>query len=101
MMLTFTDESGTKWDVFEVHPGHDRRTVARVPDRFRMGWLCFQSEQERRRLAPIPDAWHSWDEPTLLAALHTTHGMPRRTPPHPFDAESPPRRTSGETEVLV
>ena len=94
-MRTFTDSSGTVWDVFEAHPGGGGRTLSRVPESFRTGWLCFQSASERRRLAPIPPDWESWEVSRLVAALHTTHGMARRTP-KAFDASRPPRR-SGET----
>ena len=32
------------------------------------GWLCFESEDgERKRLAPVPDAWETVDEMTLAA----------------------------------
>jgi hypothetical protein len=98
MLLTFTDQSGTSWDVFEVYPTEER-TVARVPATFRSGWLCFQSEFERRRLAPIPLGWMQWDVDTLTAALLATHGIPRRTPRQSFDVIPPPRRASGETVV--
>ena len=100
MMRTFKDASGTEWDVFEVHPGSGR-TVSRVPAAFRGGWLCFQSVAERRRMAPVPVGWQDWDIDTLTAALQTTHGMARRTPPS-FDAQSPtPRRTSGEAPAMA
>lgn len=99
MMRTITDPSGTAWDVFEVYPGSGR-TVSRVPPAFRFGWLCFQCATERRRLAPIPDGWHEWDDYALAAALQTTHGMARRTPPS-FDARLPaPKRTSGEATAV-
>ena len=102
MMRTFMDSSGTEWDVFEVHPGSGR-TVSRVPAAFRDGWLCFQSHAERRRLAPIPLGWKEWDESALASALHSTHGMARRTP-QSFDAQAPspsPRRTSGEAPAMA
>jgi len=34
-----------------------RRTVE-VASEFSNGWLCFESEGEKRRLAPVPDGWH-------------------------------------------
>jgi hypothetical protein len=33
-----------------------RRTVA-VASEFSQGWLCFESEGEKRRLAPVPLGW--------------------------------------------
>ena len=98
MMLMFTDQSGTVWDVFEVHPSQGR-TVSRVPEDFREGWLCFQSANERRRLAPIPPGWREWDVDVLTAALDATRGIPRRTPHRSFDAIPRLPRTSGETAL--
>jgi len=34
-----------------------RRTLE-VASEFSNGWLCFESEGEKRRLAPVPDGWH-------------------------------------------
>ena len=33
-----------------------RRAVV-VASEFSNGWLCFESEGEKRRLAPVPDGW--------------------------------------------
>jgi hypothetical protein len=33
-----------------------QRSVA-VASEFSQGWLCFESEGEKRRLAPVPDGW--------------------------------------------
>jgi len=85
----FVDDQEQQWEVWAVLPevverrlNAERRTAPRdTPDRrqqidirFRMapelrqGWLAFQSGHERRRLAPIPDAWETLDD-TELAAL--------------------------------
>jgi len=84
------DESGRWWDVWDTRPtiidrraGHDRRTDDRIAhDRrqkseprvsvdpeYRKGWLAFQSGEQWRRLAPIPDGWDSLAERDLLALL--------------------------------
>ena len=99
-MRTFTDQAGTSWDVFEVYPGSDGRTVSRVPAAFRHGWLCFQSMGERRRFAPIPSGWTGWDNDALISALHATHGIPRRTP-QSFDAQRRSPRSSGEASSVA
>jgi hypothetical protein len=31
------------------------------------GWLCFDREGERKRLAPVPEAWETADDLTLAA----------------------------------
>lgn len=99
-LRTFVDAYGTSWDVFEVHPANAERMATRVPEHFRTGWLCFQSLDERRRLAPIPDDWVAWDRDRLTTALYATHAMRRRTPPQSFDAAKPPRRPSDELEAV-
>ena len=90
----FTDDRGRTWEVWEVFPevverrlNEERRSAPRAgPDRrqhvdirFRMapelrnGWLAFQSDEERKRLAPIPPGWSSLDDGALreLAARAT------------------------------
>lgn len=95
-----TDRSGIVWDVFEVYPGSEGRALERVPVEFRAGWLCFQSETERRRLAPIPRDWAEWDERALLSASERGQRTQRRTPPElrirlVHDTERGLRRDSG------
>ena len=97
-MRTFADQRGTVWEVFEAHPGSGGKSTMRVPDTFRMGWLCFQSAHERRRLAPIPAGWEAWDEREFLAALLGPLAMPRRTP-QAFDARRPPRNSSESVQL--
>jgi hypothetical protein len=81
----FTDSQGTEWQAWDVVPqlterrAEDRRTRAqtvphadrrRSPDRriikgrrpvltagLDTGWLCFENDVEKRRLAPIPGDW--------------------------------------------
>ena len=80
-MRSCTDRAGAHWEIFEVHPGVERRSNSRMPEAFRAGWLCFQSPTERRRLAPIPLDWEEWTERELLGALEQGYPSPRRTPP--------------------
>lgn len=82
---TFADDQGKSWEIWEVRPerverrGADRRgegsqwdgperRVAedrrqRMESRLRLthpladGWLVFKSDEEKRRLAPIPPNW--------------------------------------------
>lgn len=85
---TFADEQGKSWDIWDVRPerverrGADRRGESptlwtgierrgasdrrqRAEMRMRLeyplseGWLVFQSEDQKRRLAPIPSSWES------------------------------------------
>jgi hypothetical protein len=40
----------------ERRHGTFRRTIS-VASEFSNGWLCFESEGEKRRLAPVPEGW--------------------------------------------
>jgi hypothetical protein len=85
---TFLDPRGRRWEVWMVHPSAierrkmerrtpvenavnlieqrvlgDRRTSAgargAVATEYSAGWLCFASNGEKRRLAPVPVNWMS------------------------------------------
>ncbi|HEY4219415.1 MAG TPA: hypothetical protein VGM67_19865 [Gemmatimonadaceae bacterium] len=60
-----TDEQGTRWAVFAVNPttSNDRPAVR---ERFRDGWLSFDSGAETRRLVPIPSGWQALRDEELL-----------------------------------
>ena len=113
---TFVDEQGRTWEVWEVHPevverrlNEDRRSAPRqtadrrqhVDIRFRMapelrhGWLAFQSDVERRRLAPIPEGWERLSDEDLHLLVRTASPQPAATdytPQTPTDREPQERR---------
>lgn len=91
---TFADDQGRSWDIWEVRPDHierrgperrqepprpwtgperraspDRRQQREVRVRLQYplseGWLVFQSDEEKRRLCPIPEDWESCRGPRL------------------------------------
>jgi hypothetical protein len=97
----FTDSKRVTWSVWQVYPtlgdrrgpigdrrvfireDAERRTAfnpARVSAEYACGWLTFQSEREKRRLAPVPEGWESLDERALesLCEAATPAGRPRR-----------------------
>jgi hypothetical protein len=41
----------------ERRRGPFRRSVS-VASEYSNGWLCFECEGEKRRLAPVPEGWH-------------------------------------------
>lgn len=82
-LRTFTDSSGREWTVWDVTPptvyspvrsradrraqesaglaverrrGLDRRRRT-LPPEMTYGWICFQCDQEKRRLTPPPESW--------------------------------------------
>jgi len=84
---TFKDLFGRTWDVWEVVPtgliksadGQETEsTVSAAPPRHSRraisgalseGWLAFQWDHERRRLAPIPEDWVGLDDDALQRLL--------------------------------
>jgi hypothetical protein len=90
-LRTFTDSHGQEWEAYDVVPRteerrrYDRRSgetkidpadERRDTDRritvgrsehitAKAGWLCFESQDERRRLTPIPEDWTRADEAQL------------------------------------
>jgi hypothetical protein len=101
----FVDESGAEWTVYDVNPRvderrmHDRRdsgsdaeaggserraedrrtTVGAIRSgRLTRGWLCFESEVERRRLQPVPENWHLLSDADLAGLLQQARVAPRR-----------------------
>ena len=104
----FTDASGVEWTVYDVIPraderrttdrrdathygddsqldrrGLDRRaTLASVrPVRITRGWLCFETQGERRRLQPIPENWHLLSDADLSGLVQQARIAPRRVKP--------------------
>jgi hypothetical protein len=102
----FTDSRRVTWEVWEVAPSHAERRRAehdrprsrplgpdrrgaidgtlriRISNELAHGWLCFQSEQAKRRLTPVPDGWEQLDDAGLERLLReaTLTGRPRRAP---------------------
>jgi hypothetical protein len=71
------DERGTEWVVFAVRPSSSGRATGGTRAEFAQGWLCFQSETERRRLPGIPAGWDAMDDGALLALLAKAPIAPR------------------------
>ena len=103
---SFVDRDGRRWDAWDVYPAGDRRTLerrqfaesgrlverrhgaerrrramARTPligTDYGAGWLCFESGAERRRHAPVPRDWITWDDARLEACCHEATRVIRR-----------------------
>src|SRR6185503_954296 len=75
MLRAYTDSTGVEWRVWDVLPSAGTSdAVAEALSgslqhtAFANGWLCFESDREKRRLAPIPVGWEL-QEPAFLDQL--------------------------------
>jgi len=86
----FDDIRGRRWRVFAVHPSASSVESGAVPDSYREGWLSFESADEKRRVAPIPERWEdlSIDELRLLCQ------RAQRAPKRVSGKASPPESMS-------
>ena len=94
-----TDDDDT-WIVWDVHPedlgrlAYDRRAASPAAEgsaraegsrrserlvhpELQHGWLCFQSGTDKRRLTPIPTAWHELPDAVLRELLDAAIPAPQ------------------------
>ncbi|HYD53969.1 MAG TPA: hypothetical protein VEA99_15140, partial [Gemmatimonadaceae bacterium] len=104
----FQDDGGREWRVWEVRPlrperratdrrllaravplerrrGSDRRVLAetrvKLSHGLTHGWLAFDSDAEKRRLAPIPMGWDALPDRVLEALCRAARATDRRNDP--------------------
>lgn len=73
MLRGFTDSTGVEWRVWEVFPSKagaptdaEKYSHSSLKDTaFAEGWLCFECQDQKRRLAPIPPDWAQREIPVL------------------------------------
>lgn len=99
----FIDSNGTAWTAWDIPPAHafsnrrregerrvkasadyrpERRTGGErrrraVPERLLYGWLCFESNAEKRRLVPPPQAWAEATDQELEALCRRAVPQPK------------------------
>ena len=101
----FRDDGGREWRVWDVRPlrperrGTDRRCVecdvpverrrggdrrilnetrVKLTNGLALGWLAFDSDAEKRRLAPIPDGWADLPDGVLCDLCRDARPISRR-----------------------
>ena len=62
----FRDTDGQRWEVWETHPRRET-DPERIAPELAAGWLAFESQSEKRRLAPIPAEWTALSDEDLAA----------------------------------
>jgi hypothetical protein len=91
MLREFTDVEGKNWRVWDVYPNArvssqwqaatDNDSTTPFPTRqLSEGWLCFESDHEKRRLAPIPPQWEVCDFAELASLCQRAGYVSRHTP---------------------
>ena len=81
--MVFTDSNGVEWLVTEISDPALRSIPAdrlRMPE-FKSGWLLFQSQHQKKRLAPYPDDWRSMEGLDLERLLAKAKPAPTTTRP--------------------
>jgi hypothetical protein len=83
--LRFVDDAdGVEWTIWEVKPslrsvsGASATSLPNLSDTLRDGWLTFQNQMERRRVAPAPAGWHTMSDAELLRMLSSARAADRR-----------------------
>lgn len=61
----FTDQQGRQWRVWNTQP----RVGASLPATWAGGWLCFENDEEKRRLLEVPEGWEHAPEDRLYLML--------------------------------
>lgn len=77
----FEDIRGKRWHAFAVQSSPTTAERAALPDSFRQGWLVFESSDELRRVAPIPERWEELSTDDLRELCYRAESSPRRTGP--------------------
>jgi hypothetical protein len=72
----FSDTDGRGWRVWDTYPQKPQI----VAPGFENGWISFETEGEKWRLAPVPAGWAALPEPGLRGLLHAARGAATSTP---------------------
>jgi hypothetical protein len=72
------DARGKQWHVFAVQSSSTTSSRAGLPESFRNGWLVFDSPDEVRRVAPVPDGWVDFPTEKLRHLCQKAVSAPKR-----------------------
>lgn len=73
-MRTLKDDEGRSWRVWHVRP--QSGVLKGASSELAHGWLCFETDGEKRRLPQPPGEWESLPDPQLLALLGRAGAVP-------------------------
>ena len=75
----FRDGNGRSWRVWKTRP-QLAEILSILPVDWKDGWLTFECDGERRRLAPIPDGWDHLSIKDLERLCEEARHAPRYSP---------------------
>jgi hypothetical protein len=66
---SFISPEGVAWQAWDVvpdrHPEWPAHARRHLPQEMASGWICFESDSEKRRMRPIPAGWELWTDEEL------------------------------------
>ena len=74
----FQDAGGRRWHAFAVQNASESPGRRALPDAFRDGWLVFESGDELRRFAPVPNKWEDFSVDELRELCQKAFASSRR-----------------------
>jgi hypothetical protein len=100
---SFSGPDGTPWQAWDVVPGQhsDWPAHARqhLPEAMSEGWVCFECDEEKRRLHPIPEGWETLGDEELWALCRDAEPVKRRlTADSPVTAGSAAAESAAEAQ---
>ncbi len=79
-LRNFADSSGREWRVWSIEPTYEsERDSGRYTPGLQGGWLCFEHQDQKRRLSPIPENWESAEDGDLEHYCTSAQPVRRRT----------------------
>lgn len=82
----FEDIRGKRWYVYAIRPSVPTPERVALPESFRRGWLSFESADEMRRIAPIPEGWEELPTDDLRQLCYRAASTPKRIHTHDVTA---------------
>lgn len=66
-MRTVTDTQGRNWRIWHVVP--QSAVLLQTSPQMSQGWLCFESDGDKRRMTQPPEGWATMTDAELLELL--------------------------------
>ena len=101
-MREFRDAAGATWTVFcatpHTAPGKREKVL---PESYRHGWLVFECDIERRRLAPVPAEWEALSDRELAQLCMAADVVPVRRSGRPMASDFAPSAPDSQTSSPI